>query len=158
MNRWCLLAITLTAGSLPGAGCLPPECRPAAEPTLLVGSGVDAFTPLTDPPELLLVYGPQGGVHFDISLRGTGLSLDGIWDITLRGVVGDLVVAETRPQVEASCDTDVPAEDIAGLRLIVLDDVRPADLVDPMDVHVDVTDADGGAVSAVVQGVTVTFP
>lgn len=41
--------------------------------TLEVGTGADAFEPLTDGDDLVLVMGPQGGYHVWGSLRATGV-------------------------------------------------------------------------------------
>lgn len=154
-NR-CALVPALAA-LLFASGCPPETCRPGDTPTLTLGTGIDAFEPMSDPAELPLIYGPQGGVHLDLALRATYLDLSELWDVQLRGTLDGQVVADVRPQVEASCNVDAEAEDLVGLRLIFDDSVAAADLMDPIDVFATVTDAGDRTVEASVLGLTVTF-
>jgi len=43
------------------------------DPDLQLGTGVDAFVPVEDGDEMLVVFGPQGGYHLDGSLRVQGI-------------------------------------------------------------------------------------
>ncbi len=151
------LLIVLVCG-LTQAGCLPRACQPGDSPTLALGTGVEDFVPLADPPTLDLVYGPQGGVHVDIALRATELDSSALWTIDLRGLVDGVVRGDARPQVEARCTPDVDALDVTGLRLVWHDDVTPADLAGPVDVLVEVRDAAGREITASAQGVSIVFP
>jgi hypothetical protein len=149
---------TLAACWSMSAGCLPPDCRPGDGLTLQIGTGVEGFVALAEPPALELVYGPQGGVHVDISLRATQLTMSDLWAVGLRGVVAGVVRADVRAQVEPGCNVAVEAQEIVGLRLIWNDDVSANDLLDPVTVFIDVTDAAGSSVEASVEGVSIVFP
>jgi len=54
------------------------------EPTLEVGTGVDAFTPLHDGDDLPLVAGPQGGHHVWGALRATDVDPGDPYDFAAR--------------------------------------------------------------------------
>ncbi len=158
-RRWNLPTfLSLVACWAVTAGCLPVDCRPGDTPTLQIGTGVDEFVPLPEPPALELVYGPQGGVHVDISLRVTQLAMNDLWSVGLRGVVGGVVRGDVRAQVEPACNTPVEVQEVVGLRLIWNDDVTAADLLDPVGVFIDVTDAAQASVDASVEGVSILFP
>ncbi len=152
------IVLALTGCWTATAGCLPPDCRPGDAPTLEVGTGVDEFVPLADPPTLELVYGPQGCVHVDISLRATQLTMSDLWSVGLRGLVAGVVRGDIRAQPEPGCNAPEEVQEVVGLRLIWNDDVSAADLLDPVDVIVDVTDAAGISVEESVEGVTILFP
>ena len=158
MVRLCGILSALGAMVLASPGCLPAGCRGGDEATLTLGTGVDAYQPLPTPPTLDLIYGPQGGVHLDVSLRASGLDLSALWDVEIRGLIGGVVRADTRPQVEATCDEDLALSELVGMRLILHGDVRPVDLMDGIDVTARVTDGRDVTVEATVEDVTIVFP
>ena len=151
------LFVTLAVAGA-GTGCVPEDCRPGDSPTLTIGTGVDAFVALPEPPTLDLIYGPQGGVHVDIALRATQLDATDLWTVDLRGLVNGVVRGDVRPQVEARCTVEAEALDVVGLRLVWHDDVTPADLMEPVDVLVELTDSAGWVISASADAVAIVFP
>ena len=46
-----------------------PESCFALNPSLLIGEGEQEFVPFSDPPEAMIVHGPQGGWHVVASIR-----------------------------------------------------------------------------------------
>jgi hypothetical protein len=78
MGRWLLLGLAGCAGSSgdggeTGATDTDDTEIPDLPPLVEIGSGVDEFLPLEDGGEILIVQGPQGGHHFDGSLRAQGI-------------------------------------------------------------------------------------
>lgn len=67
---WICLALVASCDAEEPA---PNDC-PSAAPTLELGSGAEAFTPLADGDPLAFHLGPQGGYHVFASLRATGLA------------------------------------------------------------------------------------
>lgn len=49
------------------------ETDPCTTPALAVGTGIDAYTPLTDGDPLTVVFGPQGGWHVDVGAEVFGV-------------------------------------------------------------------------------------
>ena len=147
----CALALTTACSGAP--------CQASARSTLEIGGGLDDFEPLEDPPSLDLVYGPQGGVHVDVSLLATGLDASEPWRTDVWGFQDDVQVAsslQTLPQ--PTCRTDGAGAQVTGLRLIFENQVRPSDLDDPIEIIARVTDSLDNVADAVLGEVNVVVP
>lgn len=105
-----------------------------AEPTCPIstelGTGVNAFASLEDGDELVMVYGPQGGYHLPLALRGCSVGPQ--LQTTLRGTVvdtGQVVVQILLPHAwtatDECCGTLL---DVFGYLFSVDPDWSPLDL------------------------------
>jgi Ethanolamine utilization protein EutJ (predicted chaperonin) len=126
---------------------------PVLDPALEIGTGTVAFEPISDGDTIYIVRGPQGGYHFDISLRAQGIDPGNdqdlfdpsnpttVWRAFDEGVQVDV-------GIEATQGLDpVPGEpgvyQIIGRKLI-LDVMSDAELDGhEVTVEVDITDSDG---------------
>ncbi len=147
----CALALTTACSGAP--------CQASARSTLEIGGGLDDFVPLDSPASLDLVYGPQGGVHVDVSLLATGLDASEPWRTDVLGFQDDVQVAsslQTLPQ--PTCRTDGAGAQVTGLRLIFENQVRPSDLDDPIEIIARVTDSLDNVADAVLGEVNVVVP
>lgn len=153
-----LLYLTLLPLVTLGCGPLDP-CESSSSATLELGGGLEEFVPLGDPPALDLVYGPQGGVHVEVSLLARGLDATSPWRTELRGYQGDNMVGaslDTLPQ--PACQEDRGGAVVSGLRLIFEDWVRPANFDEPIKIEARVWDQFDSLVEAEAQGVKVVVP
>ncbi len=123
------------------------------EPALEVGTGDRVFEPLEDGDDIFIVQGPQGGFHFDGSIRVQGIET---------GDPGDLF-SELNPTTvwrafEGNDQIDVGIEATQGLdpvdgepgvyetvgRKVILDITRDLQLAgDNVTLQVKITDVDG---------------
>jgi len=151
MSRWIAAFIL----SLAGMGCSPAgPCEAGPSASIELGTGVDDFEEVPDPPTWELVYGAQGGVHLDVSVRARGLDANAPWRVAVTGVLDGAIRASNRETVPSPTCTGSAAE-VSGLRLIFDDDVRPADLRVPLDLSAVVADGEGTTVEDIREGVII---
>lgn len=127
MNR------ALISGLLALSACDDP-CKAGSDPTLEVGAGLLAFTPITDGDEVALVYGPQGGYHIDLAFRTTYLAAEDLVAGTLLGTVDGVPSFSATPWFQLECVDDV--QEATGVRIFL--EVPPEDVVQ-REVAIDVT-------------------
>ncbi len=134
-------------------------CEPGPAPTLVVGKGDAAFTPLeaTDP-VLELVHGPQGGYHVVLGLEATEIDASQPVSVHLQGEMDGELVAETWPVASFRCNDDAGALQAWDLLLIMVDGIEPVDVHGGwLDITATVTDVAGASVSGTA-GATVLDP
>ena len=115
----------------------PSDATPSDVPStpgtsLAIGTGITAYEPIDDGAELMLVMGPQGGYHVDITFRSCGivpmdarLRVDGFDAETGREVAFEIdrILTERRVRVEEDgCWTRVGD-------LLVFDVLMPSEIV-----------------------------
>jgi hypothetical protein len=132
-------------------------CETGADPTLVIGTGEQAYEPMRA--EVGLVHGPQGGYHVLIAFEATHLA-DGLIGGQLSGTLDGEVVATSAPWLELRCNPDTDTQQVWGQLLIYsnggLEDLQPEDLDgQPTTIKATLTDVDGTAVSASVDTVIV---
>jgi len=137
-------------------------CKPRAPigaPTVVVGSGLDAFTPLDDQDELPIHAGDQGGHHVFLALRMRGLRQASIAKLSaevsgVAGTIGPLSSIAVFPDDPAAghCET-------TGI-LFQIDTLHPIDdlLGKPIQITAEVLDADGDSALVTGSGVLATEP
>jgi hypothetical protein len=59
------------------SGCAPDAEDKGVAPSLALGQGIVAFTPLEED-RMEVVFGPQGGWHLEPAVRGWGLDVEGL--------------------------------------------------------------------------------
>ncbi len=94
-------------------------CEPGPRPTLEIGTGEQAFSPLSSGGGTLeLVYGPQGGVHAVLALRARGL--DDTSPVVTRIVseVDGEILADVVPYLSFRCVGPNGAQEVSGAILV----------------------------------------
>jgi hypothetical protein len=138
------------------AGCgSEPEpidgCLPSQEPTLEVGKGEDQWLPASaDEGRTVLIHGFQGGYHSFVSLRSTGLSVQGAWKIELAGYLAGAEVVRVPLEREPACNAGVAQGESLGTWLIWGTRPDQLDLLhqQPVRIEARVEDLDGREASA----------
>jgi len=156
--HWKLLSLAALCLASPGCSLSSP-CESAPSTTLELGGGLDEFVPFDESPTLDLVYGPQGGVHVEVSLLATGLDATASWQTQLSGSQEGTVMAATLDTLpQPRCREDGSGAVVSGLRLIFEDWVRPGDFDQPIEILAEVRDQQGGVAEAVQETVWVVVP
>ncbi|MEQ1504519.1 MAG: hypothetical protein ABMB14_19935 [Myxococcota bacterium] len=125
------------------AGCSGSGSTGACVAGITLGTGVDAFTPLSDDDPLAIVYGPQGGYHLPLAVRGCGAVPDAV-DSHLTGDdpdgrrVVDLTVAHGWVPVDDCC------ADALDLRGYLPDDAVDGLIGAEVSLRIEVVAVDGG--------------
>lgn len=157
MKQAVATLVILVAGSL---GCAPqPACESGDAAELVMGGGLEEFVPFEGAPTLDLVYGPQGGVHVEVSLLATGLDAGEPWRTEVQGFQSGVAVGaslETLPQ--PTCRDDGNGAEVTGLRLIFEDWVRPGDFDEPIEIVAEATDGNQRVAQARESSVQVVVP
>lgn len=137
------------------------ECRPldAGPPEVIVGQGIETFSPVPPGGEVPMEAGSQGGYHIWLALRMRNLHRVG--SIT--------TLAVTRPSTaEELCNFKLPWDftpvaggdcDLAGIRCIVSYDINGVSLLEGEQIHVEAKIADAtGDVGFGQQDITLAAP
>jgi len=130
------------------------ETPPVLEAGVELGSGVRDFLPLKDGGEIVIVQGPQGGHHFDGSLRAQGIAPGDGSDVTHPDnptTTFRVFHGETGEQIDVGImftqgleDTDEPGVHVVLGRKVILDIELDDDLDGvEVDFEVEVIDAAG---------------
>jgi len=140
-------AVACTAGGGDGeTGAVEADgCAVGGTPSLSIGTGETAFSPLGD--TLELVHGPQGGYHILIGFEATHLETSAFAIGLVEGTIGGAVVARTAPYLDFRCNPETGTQQSWGTLLIY--PLLPEEL-DNQETHLTatVTDAAGVEVSA----------
>jgi len=141
--------LTVAISIATGCGGTPQEqgCKPGEDPTLSVGLGLDAYTPISNGEEVPFVYGAQGGYHVELGLEATHLDAAEFVSGSFEGRIGGQVIATAKPWLSFRCDPETNTLQSWGTLLIF--DADPADLhqVDA-EIDAEVTDNTGTTVAA----------
>lgn len=92
-------------------------CSPGANPTLEIGLGRDAYSPVADGDTAPVVQGPQGGFHIDLAIETTRLNENDPGSATVTGRIDDELVAAGQPWFQVECAGEV--QHASGMRLFV---------------------------------------
>ena len=104
--RWTWLGLVCVGGWTGCAGGGGPLCEPGRDPTLEIGLGVGAFTPVADGDPMPLIHGPQGGWHLEIGLLATHIDAGDLITGSLEGTIDGERVAISAPWLDMRCDEE----------------------------------------------------
>ncbi|MCO4768861.1 MAG: hypothetical protein KDA24_02450 [Deltaproteobacteria bacterium] len=150
-----LAALWVLWAALVGCAAGDP-CASGPSPSIELGEGDAAFEELTDPPSMELVFGPQGGVHLEVAVRGRGVPTQEGWAVALEGrLLGEVRASAPLTLVTPACSAE--GSEVYGVRLIFDNGVALTELNDPLEISGTVTYVDGVA-EDVVSGVMVVVP
>jgi len=110
-------------------------CGQMEEPAVSLGVGETRFS-ISDDMMLEPVFGPQGGYHFELAVRATGMLIDDPVAGELIARYDDEVVAVSRPWVGLRCNRKEKSSDATALQLVLNDDAPD---LSGLDVQVQVT-------------------
>src|SRR5687767_12105342 len=142
---WIWLGLLACGGGDDGGGETADGCLPGPDPTLEIGTGVQAFEPM--PSEVELVHGPQGGYHVVVSFDAAYLDSSGVIAATVEGTIEDEVVAVSEPFLELRCNPDTGT--LQAWNILLIYPLTPAELDNqPTTISASLTDEAGGSASA----------
>jgi len=102
-------------------------CLPEGRPTLEIGKGTLAFTPMAEEGYTIgLVHGPQGGYHVELAVRTTHLDGSDFAASVFRGFVDGEELAVAYPYLNLRCNEGEGTQEDYGILLIF--DAQPEDL------------------------------
>lgn len=94
-------------------------CEVGPEPTLEVGKGEEEWAASDeDEGRSILIHGVQGGFHTFVSVRAAHLSLDGPWQLRIRGYLDGYPMAYAELERDPACNEEADVGESIGTWLI----------------------------------------
>lgn len=155
---WITLLACTDGVAVDSAASVADGCVPGPSPTLVIGTGDQAFEPM--PAEVELIHGPQGGYHVFVSFEAQHLDGGAVVGSEVEGTIGGVIVATTAPWLELRCNPDTLTQQAWGTLLIYSDGqvgaLTPEEIDgQPTDITATLTDATGNSATGTARTIIV---